>query len=70
MPFMFLTGMNAVLLSIGLSTIALFLVGASITLFTGRTVLYSGMRMVIFGLLTSGITFGIGKLIGVSLAGG
>jgi vacuolar iron transporter family protein len=68
-PFMFLSGTNAVLLSIGLSTIALFLVGAAITLFTGRGLLYSGMRMVVFGLITSGITFGIGKLIGVGLAG-
>ncbi|MHC1784390.1 MAG: VIT1/CCC1 transporter family protein [Anaerolineaceae bacterium] len=69
LPFMFTSGTNAVLWSIGLSTIALFLVGASITLFTGRGVLYSGMRMVVFGLITSGITFGIGKLIGVSLGG-
>lgn len=68
-PYFFFSGLTAVLVSIGLSTIALFIVGASITLFTGRGVLYSGMRMVVFGLLTSGITFLIGKLIGVSLGG-
>jgi VIT1/CCC1 family predicted Fe2+/Mn2+ transporter len=68
-PFIFLTGSNAVLLSIGLSTIALFLLGAAITLFTGRSVLYSGLRMVIFSLLAAAITFGIGRLIGTSLAG-
>lgn len=68
-PFFFLTGYSAIGLSIGLSTIGLFLLGTVITLFTGRSVLYSGMRMVIFGLLAALITFGIGRLIGVSVAG-
>lgn len=68
-PFIFLTGSSAVILSIALSTAALFLIGAVITLFTGRTVLYSGMRMVIFGLLAAAVTFLIGSLIGVSIAG-
>ncbi|MFY8008718.1 MAG: hypothetical protein ACOVNW_03430 [Flavobacterium sp.] len=43
--------------------------GAAITLFTGKSVWYSGMRQVIFGLAAAAITFGIGKLIGVSVAG-
>ncbi len=68
-PFFFLSGMTAVLVSIGLSTAALFTIGAVITLFTGRTVLYSGMRMVIFGLLAAGITYLIGSLIGTTVAG-
>ena len=67
--FIFLSGTSAVLLSILLSTIGLFILGAAITLFTGKSVLYSGMRMVIFGLLAAALTFGIGRLIGVSLAG-
>jgi len=68
-PFTFLTGMNAVIASILFSTVGLFILGASITLFTGRTVLYSGMRMVIFGLIAAALTFGIGRLIGVSIGG-
>jgi VIT1/CCC1 family predicted Fe2+/Mn2+ transporter len=32
-------------------------------------VLYSGMRMVIFGLLAAAVTFGIGRLIGTSIGG-
>jgi len=67
--FTFLSGSSAVLLSILLSTIGLFVLGTAITLFTGKSVLYSGMRMVIFGLLAAALTFGIGRLIGVSLAG-
>jgi vacuolar iron transporter family protein len=68
-PFLFTSGMTAVFISIGLSTIGLFILGAVITLFTGRTVLFSGFRMVIFGLLAAAVTFGIGRLIGVSIGG-
>jgi len=38
--------------------------------FTGRTVLYSGFRMVIFGLIAAAVTFGIGTLIGGGVTGG
>jgi VIT1/CCC1 family predicted Fe2+/Mn2+ transporter len=68
-PFTFLSGMTAVVVSIAFSTVALFIIGSVITLFTGRTILYSGMRMVIFGLLAAALTYAIGSLIGVSLAG-
>lgn len=68
-PFMFLTGTNAILLSAGASALGLFVIGAAITLFTGKSIWYSGFRQVIFGLAAAAITFGIGKLIGVSLAG-
>ena len=66
-PFMFTTGMNAVALSVGMSATGLFLIGAAITLFTGKNVWYSGFRQVFFGLAAAAITFGIGKLIGVSV---
>jgi VIT1/CCC1 family predicted Fe2+/Mn2+ transporter len=38
-------------------------------LFTGRSILFSGSRQVIFGLIAAVITFGIGRLIGVNLGG-
>jgi VIT1/CCC1 family predicted Fe2+/Mn2+ transporter len=68
-PFIFLSGMTAVIISVIISAFGLFAIGAAITLMTGRSVLYSGMRMVIFGLLAAGLTYGIGKLIGVSVGG-
>lgn len=68
-PYIFWDGSTAIFISIAMSTIGLFLLGAAITLFTGRSVLYSGMRMVVFGLIAAAITFGIGKLIGISIAG-
>ena len=66
-PFFFADGMTAVALSVVFSTIALFTVGAAITLFTGRPVLFSGSRQVVFGLIAAALTFGIGRLVGVSL---
>jgi VIT1/CCC1 family predicted Fe2+/Mn2+ transporter len=69
LPFLFLGGWNAVAVSLALSALALFAVGAGITLMTGRSVLYSGARQVLFGLAAAALTFGIGRLIGVSLAG-
>ncbi len=68
-PFFITSGWNAIAFSALLSACGLFLIGAAITLFTGRTVWFSGMRQVLFGLAAAAITFGIGKLIGVSLAG-
>ena len=36
---------------------------------TGRNPLLSGLRQVVFGLAAAAITFGIGRLIGVNVAG-
>ena len=52
-----------------LSLIALFVIGAAITLMTGRSVLYSGFRQVGFGLAAAAVTFGVGRLLGVNVAG-
>lgn len=68
-PFIFLSGMTAVYVSIVISALGLFGIGAAITLMTGRSVWYSGMRQVLFGLVAAGLTYGIGRLIGVSLSG-
>lgn len=68
-PFFFTTGITAIAISVLCSAIGLFLIGSAITLFTGKSIWFSGMRQVIFGLMAAAITFGIGKLIGVSLAG-
>ncbi|MFH1523923.1 MAG: VIT1/CCC1 transporter family protein [Chloroflexota bacterium] len=69
LPFAFLSGTIAVYVSMAVSAFALFIVGAAITLMTGRNIFYSGSRQVIIGLTAAIITFGVGKLIGVSIAG-
>jgi VIT1/CCC1 family predicted Fe2+/Mn2+ transporter len=68
-PFIFFTGFTAIWVSIAFSVVGLFLLGAVTTLFTGVNTLFSGARMVIFGLAAAAVTFGIGKLIGVTIAG-
>jgi VIT1/CCC1 family predicted Fe2+/Mn2+ transporter len=67
--FTFLSGMAAVIGSLLISAVGLFIIGAGITLFTGRNLLLSGSRQVLFGLLAAIITFGIGRLIGVNIGG-
>jgi VIT1/CCC1 family predicted Fe2+/Mn2+ transporter len=69
LPYFFMSGFGAIVVSAGLSTAGLFFIGAAITLFTGRSVLYSGARQILFGLAAAGVTFSIGKLIGVTIAG-
>ncbi len=49
-----------------LSAVALFGVGASLSLFTGRGVLVSGARQLGLGAVAAALTFGIGRLVGVS----
>jgi VIT1/CCC1 family predicted Fe2+/Mn2+ transporter len=68
-PYFFLQGNSAIILSLGLGAIALFLTGAAITLMTSRNVFYSGFRQVLVGLAAAGLVFGVGKLIGVSVGG-
>lgn len=67
-PFFFTTGFTAMILSVVLSAVGLFLIGGAITLFTGKNVWYSGFRQVLFGLIAAAITFGIGNLIGAAVA--
>jgi VIT1/CCC1 family predicted Fe2+/Mn2+ transporter len=68
-PFLFTSGGTAIVISAIFSAIGLFGIGAAITLFTGRSVLFSGTRQMLFGLAAAAVTFFIGRLIGVSVAG-
>ena len=67
-PFFFLSGSRGVMVSAAFAALALFGIGAGISLLTGRGVLYSGVRQVLFGVLAAGITFGLGRMLGTSLA--
>jgi len=66
-PFLFWNGATAIYLSLAISGIGLFIIGAAITLMTGRNVWFSGMRQVLVGIAAAVLTYGIGKLIGVSV---
>lgn len=66
MPYMFFSNLTAFLLSVGLSGLALFGVGAAISIFTGRHWLYSGVRMLLIGGIAAVVTYLVGHVVGVS----
>jgi vacuolar iron transporter family protein len=68
-PYIFLTGMSAVLSSLVASATGLLIVGAAISRLTGRGALFSAVRQLLFGMAAAALTFGIGKLIGASIGG-
>ncbi len=67
LPFFALAGGRALLVSIAFTAMALFGVGAVISLFTGRSALRDGLRMLVIGAAAGALTYAIGKLLGVSL---
>jgi VIT1/CCC1 family predicted Fe2+/Mn2+ transporter len=67
LPYFFGGGGGAVAVSIALSVVALFLIGAGITVITGRSAVVSGGRQVVFGLAAAAITYAVGRLVGVGL---
>lgn len=69
LPFFFTGGGRAVTFSLVMSAVGLFAIGSGISLFTGRGTLFSGLRQMLFGLLAAAVTYGVGWLMGVSLAG-
>ncbi len=66
-PFFFASGTAAVLAAIAAAAAGLFVIGALISLLTGRSALFSGTRQLVFGLLAAGLTFGLGHLIGMAI---
>ena len=58
----------AVLSSLLVSSVALFAIGAAITIFTEAPAWYSGGRQLLLGLAAAGLTFTIGHLVGVALS--
>jgi VIT1/CCC1 family predicted Fe2+/Mn2+ transporter/rubrerythrin len=68
-PYLLTSGPKAWIASASLSFCALFSVGAVLSIFTARGPLASGARMLAIGLLVSAITYSVGWLLGVSVAG-
>ena len=65
--FFFTSGTTAILISLVLSGLALATIGAATSVFTGRTFAFSAGRQLLVGWTAALLTFGVGKLIGVSL---
>lgn len=69
LPFFFLGGSAAAVASLALAGVALAVIGVATSIFTGRGAAFSAFRQLVIGYVAAGITFGIGKLVGVSLGG-
>jgi vacuolar iron transporter family protein len=66
-PFLFGRGPSTLIVSIGVTGFSLFAVGSTLSLFTGRSALRGGVRMLLIGAAAGALTFAIGRLLGVSL---
>ena len=66
-PYLFGAGMPSFIAAIALSLSALFAVGAGVSLLTGRSLLFSGVRQVVIGAAAAIITYLVGLAIGVSV---
>ena len=67
-PFLVARGQAALAASIIVTALALFAVGALISLFTGRSALRDGLRMLAIGAGAGAVTYLIGRWMGVSLS--
>jgi VIT1/CCC1 family predicted Fe2+/Mn2+ transporter len=67
-PFLVASGATAVALALVLSGLALFGVGVATSVFTARGAVRSGLRMLLIGAVVSALTFGLGSLVGSSVA--
>ncbi len=68
-PFLFGGGDLVLLVSFGMSMAALFLLGALVSLLTGRNMVFSGLRQVGIGAAAAIVTYMVGRLIGVNVGG-
>jgi vacuolar iron transporter family protein len=66
-PYLILNGETAFLSSIVLSAGGLLLIGAALSYATGRNVILSALRMLLFGGFAAAVTYAVGHLLGVSI---
>ncbi len=67
LPFLVASGPQSLVIAITLTALALFGVGATLSLFTGRNAWWSGTRMLGIGVAAGAVTYLIGKGLGVTL---
>lgn len=67
LPFLFVGYKPGVIASLVLSGFGLLGLGAGISWFTGRGVLRSGFRQLALGLAAAGLTYTVGRILGVTL---
>jgi len=68
LPFLWRDAPHDVAIAIGLTLAGLFVTGSVVSLFTGRSPWWSGLRMMAIGALAGGVTYLVGHLFGTALA--
>lgn len=66
LPWLFGSGASAILASVAIGAVASLAVGGFLGVFTGRSPLRSALRQLAFAAVAAGVTYGIGRLVGVS----
>ncbi len=69
LPFVLFVGGLGLVVAVAASGLALFGVGALASRLSGRPALFGGARMLLIGAAAAAVTYGIGKLFGVTMAG-
>ena len=64
LPWLITSGTKATLWSIGLGAVASLAVGAALSIFTGRSWLWSASRQFLISAGAAGVTYSIGHLVG------
>jgi VIT1/CCC1 family predicted Fe2+/Mn2+ transporter len=67
MPWFFVNGTAAVLISMVLGAITAVLIGVGLSRYTGRSWLHSSIRQLTVTVAAAGVTFGLGALVGTHL---
>jgi VIT1/CCC1 family predicted Fe2+/Mn2+ transporter/rubrerythrin len=70
LPYLATSGAAAFVAALVLSLVALFAVGAGVSLLTGRGTMFSGLRQVAIGAAAAAVTYAVGTLIGVGVGVG
>lgn len=68
LPFLVGSGAAATLTAVAASGAALFVLGLGISVLTGRSAWWSGLRQLAIGLATGAVTYGVGTALGVAIA--
>lgn len=68
LPFLFWTGTLAIAVATAAGALALFGIGALITVMTGQPALRAGIRQLLIGMAAAAVTFGIGRLLGAAVS--
>lgn len=68
LPFVWMSAPRALWVCVGSSAAALAIIGGLTSLFNGRSPAFSAARQVVFGCAAAAVTYGVGRLLGVTLS--